>query len=413
VADVSGRSYVGKRENQEDAFEVIAQSEDDPSGDLLMIVSDGMGGHVGGEVASNLAVHRFREYFVSESKEPKVRERLLASLHQSNAAIAKRIQTDTSVAGMGCTLIGALKNGDRLSWASVGDSHIYLLRDGHLKKLNADHSVYGELSERVLAGKITQEEADNHPRKNALRSALVGGDLSLIDVNSKSLVHGDVIIMATDGLDSLPLPRLTKLLAQLAKNEARKISTALLDAVQKIDAPNQDNTTVVVYRHQETGLSSLSPDSKWGVAATPKSVAERIGKLGFVISGLCGLTALALIITVIAFRSSAPPPPQVTDEQLAVPPAVEPREAQIIGDQSTDIPNDATLPEQAPRNEIENDIPATEGTVRGPGPEEAQEPDQDIDGLTEGTSPNSSIRPPAPMERNSGGTDVPAAAPVN
>jgi serine/threonine protein phosphatase PrpC len=413
VADVSGRSYVGKRENQEDAFEVIAQSEDDPSGDLLMIVSDGMGGHVGGEVASNLAVHRFREYFVSESKEPKVRERLLASLHQSNAAIAKRIQTDTSVAGMGCTLIGALKNGDRLSWASVGDSHIYLLRDGHLKKLNADHSVYGELSERVLAGKITQEEADNHPRKNALRSALVGGDLSLIDVNSKSLVHGDVIIMATDGLDSLPLPRLTKLLAQLAKNEARKISTALLDAVQKIDAPNQDNTTVVVYRHQETGLSSLSPDSKWGVAATPKSVAERIGKLGFVISGLCGLTALALIITVIAFRSSAPPPPQVTDEQLAVPPAVEPREAQIIGDQSTDIPNDATLPEQAPRNEIENDIPATEGTVRGPGPEEAQEPDQDIDGLTEGTSPNSSIRPPAPMERNSVGTDVPAAAPVN
>lgn len=342
MADVSGRYSIGKRENQEDAFEIVAQSEVDPASDLLIIVSDGMGGHVGGEIASNLGVAAFKNHFISGSEHPRVRDRLLSSMHSANKAIADRILNDPAVKGMGCTLIGAIKHEDKLSWASVGDSHIYLLRDKTLRKLNADHSVYGELSELVAAGKITQKEADNHPKKNALRSAIVGGELSLIDLDAAQLKHGDVVIVATDGLDTVSPKKIESLLAGLAKKDAETITSALLGAVADVGYKNQDNTTVVAYRHRETGRSALSPDSKWGVPVGSKLPnPANISKIAYLIAGLCGLAALAVLIGVLAFRPSAEAPAAVNDTPAqAEPPVVDTRRETDIGVDGTPVDTD-------------------------------------------------------------------------
>jgi len=331
MADVSGKRSLGQRENQEDAFAILAQSEEDASSDLLMVVSDGMGGHIGGEVASNLVIKTFQTHFVSGSTAQNPRDRLLESAHAGNAALATRIEADPSLKGMGCTLVGALKLNDKLIWVSIGDSHVYLYRAGSLKHLNADHSVFGELMELVKAGKITQAEADAHPRRNALRSAVIGTELALIDINAVDLQHGDLIILATDGLDSLSNDKVAALLADSARAEAKIIANQLLEAVEGAGRSKQDNTTVVVYRHSETNRSTWSPDSKWGWNLSSKTGSPTsFRKAGLLIAGLF---VLAGLIVLLAFRGTPvvkPEPSPQTTEQTETAPTI-PRDEAIGG----------------------------------------------------------------------------------
>ena len=229
---ISGKQSLGQRDNQEDAFDLVYQNERDPKSDILMLVADGMGGHAGGEVASNLALSAFKKHFVGGSDAPRPRDRLQESLTAANEALRQRIATQPDLKGMGCTLVAALKLGDRLIWVSVGDSSLFLLRDGRLKKLNADHSLYGELLQMVAAGKLSQEEADSHPRRNALRSALMGDRISLTDVNAISLKPGDVVLSCSDGLDTLSQAEIREILQNGKSRDMRGVASDLLNAVE-------------------------------------------------------------------------------------------------------------------------------------------------------------------------------------
>lgn len=260
---VYGDRSLGQRDNQEDAFGIVLQSEQDPKTDILLTVADGMGGHVGGEIASHLAIKVFERHFVSGSEVPRPGARLKDALVAANEAIRSRILEDPSLKGMGCTLIGALKLGDQLIWVSVGDSLLYLFRDGRLSRLNADHSLMAELLEAVEAGKMTLAEARSHPRRNALRSAVIGEPLKLVDSNSVSLRAGDLIVIATDGLDTLGEEVLQETLLRNQKGSVEAITDALLQQVERSGKANQDNTTVVTYRHGVGGMSGLYKDSKW------------------------------------------------------------------------------------------------------------------------------------------------------
>ncbi|WP_456385733.1 PP2C family protein-serine/threonine phosphatase [Profundibacter sp.] len=376
MADVSGKRSLGQRENQEDAFAILAQSEEDVTGDLLMIVSDGMGGHIGGEVASNLVINSFQTHFVSGSNAHTPRERLLDSAHAANTALAARITEDASLKGMGCTLVAGLKHNDKLIWVSIGDSHIYLYRAGKLSHLNADHSVYGELMDLVKAGKITQSEADAHPRRNALRSAVIGTELTLIDVNAAALQHGDLIVLATDGLDSLSNERLSALLAEAARAEPAAIANLLLKSVEDLGRSKQDNTTVVVYRHTDANRSAWSPDSKWGWNARGQtSTSSNVRKVGLLIAGVC---ALAVLIGVLAFR---PAPAPVADPapapEVAAPADVTPIEESIGGGEGStpaipDPSSDAIIEGETPDTKAPDDV--QDGQQEGT---DAAEPDPD------------------------------------
>ena len=156
MSNADGKRTQGARDYQEDFFSIVRQNEEDGTSDVLIILSDGMGGHSGGDVASKTAVRAFEGSFLaSTSNNPK--NRLHNALKVADQAIADRIAEDSRLEGMGCTLIGALRLNDTLFWTSVGDSHIFVLRKNELRKINADHSVKGELVKLVEQGKLTME----------------------------------------------------------------------------------------------------------------------------------------------------------------------------------------------------------------------------------------------------------------
>lgn len=241
----SAIQYIGQRELQEDfcQFRLL------PDGGLLAILSDGMGGHTSGEVASNGAVNAFDKSFMSYSG-ASISSKLGASLTSANTELARLIDANPRLNGMGCTLIGAYINRNGINWVSVGDSLLYLYRAGKLKQINEDHSMAPLIQESLRAGKITQQEAENYPNKNALRSALMGSEIPLIDSPEAplKLIAGDILIIASDGLLTLSEKEIISAINKTYSLGAEIISNNLIKFVKEKNIKNQDNITVQVIK---------------------------------------------------------------------------------------------------------------------------------------------------------------------
>ncbi len=375
---VHGRQSIGQRKSQQDAYEIVFDNDKDPATNTLMLLSDGMGGHVGGEIASNIAIKSFAKHFTEISSATRPSVRLREALDYANASIAGRIKAEPDLSGMGCTLIAGLKLGDKFHWVSVGDSIVYLYRGGKLKRINADHSVYGELIELVRQGKLDKAEADQNPRRHALRSALIGGKISLVDTNAVELQHNDLVLLASDGLDTLQEAEIKRLLAADKLTDVRTLSALLLTAVEEKRKPRQDNTTVIVYRHQTGSASTLAGSSVWSGGASDD---PRPGKRGMLIAGIVGSAlALAVLIYLVAFGGRQEP------VVIAPPPAVEPTEENSFsgeiggsdrGDTQTEgIVGDEESAEEdiAPSEDAESDVQVA--------PDTEQDPPADAEGVT-------------------------------
>ncbi len=235
------RAAQGARSYQEDAADV----RQDP-GALTAVLADGMGGHAGGAVASALASTNFLQAFSASAGD--VRARLNEALDRANAAIAAGTAERPELTGMGCTLIGAAMCDDRIDWVSVGDSPLYLVRKGGIRRLNADHSLAPEIDKLAARGLISWDAARDDPRRHMLRSALTGADIELIDRPEASvpLEPDDVVILASDGIHSIPEAEIERAVAGAETSDAA--AEALLAAVAAVGDEHQDNTTVVVVR---------------------------------------------------------------------------------------------------------------------------------------------------------------------
>ena len=341
---VSGRQILGARDRQEDAFRVIRQDEADPGTDLLILLADGMGGHVGGEVASRLVVDVFERHCITLSRNPKPAQRLREALEAANAALRERILREPDLAGMGSTLVAAMKLGSRLYWLSVGDSILYLLRDGQLRRLNADHSVYGELIEHVREGRLTQQEAESHPRRNALRSALIGDKIALIDVNSIALQRGDVILAASDGLETRSERRVAELLSQPDRAEPKAMTADLLTAVEGAARPRQDNTTVVAYRYDPQARAVQSTESLF--RAPPSHSGLPPGLL--VGGGAVGALALAALVYAIGWGGAEDKAPMPADEAAPAQPVAPPPPAMPVAPRAPSLIDMTPAPAEGP-----------------------------------------------------------------
>lgn len=400
MAVVGGLQSRGARETQEDAFRIIPGSEVEPGDDLLMLLADGMGGHAGGEVAAALIVDAFARFCIEEASSPRPRERMQASLEAANAALRARKAESPELAEMGATLISAIKLGDRLVWLSVGDSMLYLFRDGGLRRLNADHSVHGELLELVRAGKMSRQDADAHPRRHALRSAVIGDDIPLIDANAVSLKRGDLVLMASDGLATLSDEQIARILAEGAGAEPRALCVALLNAVECADRPRQDNSTVLCYRYGPA-RQGRSPESLF--AEMPPSASET-GARGPIIAALAALCLLGLGLLVYAIGFSGPP----GQPAASAPPAVaRSGEAKVRVPALIDAPRDPdVITEQPAPAPIEAGPGRAEAELPGDGPEDAEAivpPDPQPDGQEAGPVLQT-IPPGGPSEPQGGVT---------
>lgn len=244
--EIAGGQFLGARDFQEDAF--LTTYLDDAGGTsksaVLAIIADGMGGHAAGNIAANLVVSTFNgsvtRSFGSEEFPPLLRE----CVTRANDSLKESIRETPALDGMGCTLVAATVVRGKLWWISVGDSHLYLLRDGELSKRNEDHS-YGGYLERMKAQGLDLEP-DPALSRNMLMSAVTGEEIAEIDCPEKPLQlrPGDRLILASDGLDTLSRGQITQFCAW--SKSAKDCVGSLLKAVEDGGRPRQDNTTVVV-----------------------------------------------------------------------------------------------------------------------------------------------------------------------
>ena len=245
---VAGDRIPGSRSYQEDDFGVTGFGGRDPDGcDLLMVLADGMGGHRGGAEASRLAVSAGVETF--RQTPGGAAARLRAALDAANAAVGRRA-AETGYSNMGCTLAACAVTDDGAAhWISVGDSPLWLLpAAGGIGRLNADHSMRPVLEGLVRTGRMAADEVDEGSF-HQLRSALTGEELSLVDEGADPvrLEIGDRIVLASDGLETLPDDEIWRLGG--GDRTADALVSDLLAAVDAAGAPRQDNATAVVYRH--------------------------------------------------------------------------------------------------------------------------------------------------------------------
>ena len=174
------------RDHNEDAY--LAQGP-------LYAVADGMGGHLGGEVAPATALETVARVVTDAGIDA-----LADAVRQANRAVYDRQADDLEVAGMGTTLTAVALEGSQLHVAHVGDSRGYLLRDGKLQLLTQDHSLVGEM---MREGSLTEAQARVHPRRSALTRALgISGDIE-VDAFEVPLRAGDRILLCTDGLSGM------------------------------------------------------------------------------------------------------------------------------------------------------------------------------------------------------------------
>ena len=252
--DYAGRQIVGDRAGQEDTYGVVPPEElGSTSGrDLLAILADGMGGHVAGEVASSLAVDCFAQTFL-DSPMTDDAQRLWQALEAANNRIGEKIEASGGrLDGMGSTLVAFVLRGRSLRWISVGDSPLYLVSGGEIRRLNRLHSLVGDIAEKVRQGRLTPQEGENaisKVNKNTLTAALIGGTLySVDDPEAIEVRPGDVVLATSDGVDTVEPAELAEIVSAGGARSAAAIAEDILDAVKAKNRPAQDNATVVVAR---------------------------------------------------------------------------------------------------------------------------------------------------------------------
>ncbi|MBU1211609.1 MAG: protein phosphatase 2C domain-containing protein [Alphaproteobacteria bacterium] len=252
--DYARRATQGAREYQEDAATVKAGPPTvagEPGlgwRELVAVLADGMGGHTGGALASKMICDRFMAAY--SGGEGSIANRLIVSLEESNDAIARQVEADPVLSGMGSTVIGVAFTDAGVEWVSVGDSPLFLFRRGEVALLNEDHSLAPELDRMAAAGQITAEQARQDPRRHMLRSAVTGDELDLVDQSRKPLLleDGDYVILASDGLHTLQINEIERIVSGYAADGAEAVASALIRSVEAMRDPHQDNTTVVAVR---------------------------------------------------------------------------------------------------------------------------------------------------------------------
>lgn len=222
-----GGQHQGARPYQEDSWRLVTLGD----GSLLAVVADGMGGHAGGAVASQLAVDAFIHAVEQGGG-------LEDGLRDANQAVGRGALARHELTGMGATLVAAQLRGDEVRWISVGDSPFYLIESGKLVRLNADHSMAPQIDALVARGMLSAEDAEHHPGRHTLREAVMGEPLTLIDRGSRRLGPDARLLVCSDGVHSL---NSEQLLAQASLPVDRIIAAVLATA-----KAHQDNITVVI-----------------------------------------------------------------------------------------------------------------------------------------------------------------------
>ncbi|MHC1786716.1 MAG: Stp1/IreP family PP2C-type Ser/Thr phosphatase [Christensenellales bacterium] len=183
------RTDVGRvRSSNQDAFLVL------PGDHPLYAVADGMGGHLGGDIASAMAIEGLKKELAGEEPSPDLISRCVDRI---SAAIFRRQLHDRALSGMGTTLTLLWEAEDQVHLGHVGDSRAYLLREGKLRQLSTDHSLVSEL---LRSGALDEASAGDYPYRNVITRAVGTQEAILCDTAAIDKLPGDRFLLCSDGL---------------------------------------------------------------------------------------------------------------------------------------------------------------------------------------------------------------------
>ena len=234
------------RTHNEDSVTIVKNE----SGEHLMMVADGMGGHRAGEIASSMVVthlgSRFSNLATIGTKFDAVNW-LNENINTINTNIIKYTEENPESAGMGTTIVLALLTKEFLIFGNIGDSSGFVLKNGKLHKITKDHTLVNLL---VEAGEIKPEEAQNHPKKNVLMKALGTETKQVLDVFDvdKDI---DAVMLCSDGLTNmLTVSQIEKVL-----NECDlKIEDKLIKIIKKCNARGGTDNISIAYLVKDGGV---------------------------------------------------------------------------------------------------------------------------------------------------------------
>lgn len=269
VATCSHAGLSGKK--NEDRFAVASYRGMADQPVLFAVVSDGIGGHLAGEVAADLTVNYILQE-VSASGGANPLQVMEAAIQTASQAIASRSASKAEQSGMGATCACAWIEGDRLYIAYVGDSRIYLVRDNRIQRLTVDHTWVQEALEKGL---ITQEQAHDHPNVHVLRRHLGSVELPEVDLRLRlepdegdaaarnhqgaRLQPGDILLLCSDGLTDLVWD--DEILRLIATRNL--LTSAAEDLVARAnERGGHDNTTVILIGVPRGGAAATPPKKK-------------------------------------------------------------------------------------------------------------------------------------------------------
>ena len=355
--DFHQAQHIGRREEQQDALGnlVLAPRH------TLYVLADGMGGQQGGQTAARAVVAAILDHFHRQNPPADSRaaeNQLHAALSAANQALARILQSHPELDGMGSTLIALIadENTGTYSYISVGDSPLYLLENGRLRRINANHAFAEDLKRMIAAGEITAEEAERHPARHAVTSAVTGKDIAHTDCRSGSLNPGDTLLLASDGVHTLTDREIEDTLNAAADPEAQ--AQALISVVLAKQNPHQDNTSLILVRHPADPSAPATQTLPTQAAPAdrqpenePRPPAKSSLKGVFV-----GFLLGALLIGGLVYHLTRP-----TEETVPPPAAPEPA-AQSASEAAASVPS-------APPPAAASETPASE-----PAPQSASEP---------------------------------------
>ena len=215
-------------------------TSESPVGNLpnLFIVADGMGGHNAGDFASKYTVEQIVSYIEKAPMTNPV-DLIRGAVTKANASLMAQAKSDTSLSGMGSTVVIATIVDDCMYVANVGDSRLYLLRD-ELTQITRDHSLVQEM---VRMGEMDASEAKSHPDKNIITRAVGAFEDLAIDFFEEHVEPGDVILMCTDGLSNMVDDTDIRQMIQTGRDVVEKVQR-LVEAANR--GGGKDNITVAV-----------------------------------------------------------------------------------------------------------------------------------------------------------------------
>jgi serine/threonine protein phosphatase PrpC len=247
------RSDVGrKRKGNEDALFLNPEQR-------LYVVADGMGGHAAGEVASRVAVDAINEFVTLTGGDEEITwpfglddsisyegNRLKTAIRHANRRVLEATRESAEYEGMATTVAAVLIDGDTAHLAHVGDSRIYVWSGGEFSQLTNDHSW---VNEQIQSGVISAEQARSHPLRNVVTRALGGRSDLLVDVQSRRMKPGDILLLCSDGLTTMVGDEdIARILGERGADVARA-ATALVDEAN--ERGGEDNITVVLLKFEE------------------------------------------------------------------------------------------------------------------------------------------------------------------